>query len=427
MNVFLTILYIVENIFFAYRYYKKPMGIFSPVFIIAMMSLGVMLPQLTTIYSMKTIYSPLIIPDLVYTMIASNLAFLVGWEKDVSLIEKKITVFEIKEKYLKIFIGIFSLCSFAFTFILKLKSNVIDGVIAFQFQGLGVLGLILSILYLIRFKYNKYIIICLIISTVPIIEYALSIYGSRLSLFTTVLLYAYLAVRLKPNKYKLVKRSFLAFFIVGMIMSMSISDVRNSIHSEKGYMSNVSEIDFVNNLKKSFTHSYHKGAGMDLGNAALCINKVKTTNQYNYGLFLWDGFVFNYVPRRIVGDDVKNALRYSDDMANYIRKVTHNITCTTGYYDAFSSFSYFGFIVFFLMARLFKFFYVRRHLSMFFEMIYLFVLVNSSVAVTHGLQLVFAKFEFVFMIFLCLFFTIQRRQYIVGSKPIVDKKKLAVV
>ena len=33
-----------------YYYYRKPMGIFSPVYVIAFMSLGQILPQLTTIY-----------------------------------------------------------------------------------------------------------------------------------------------------------------------------------------------------------------------------------------------------------------------------------------------------------------------------------------------------------------------------------------
>lgn len=416
MNELLIFLYIVENIYFVYRYYKRPNGIFSPVFIFAMMSLGVILPQLTTIYFTPQVYDPNTIPRLAYTMITCNLAFVVGWEREMSLPKGGISIIEFKPIFLKIFMGIFSLCSFVFTNILKMNSNVVDGVIAFQFQGLGILGLIMAIIYAHKYKLDKYTIACLLISTIPIIEYALSIYGSRQSLFTVALLYAYLITSRKSKLYGKVKKYFLWFFIVGMIGSMSIVEVRNSINSDSGYMSGIDKINYVDNLKKSFTSSLNFESGMDLGNAALCMDKCAREDLYNYGLFLWDGFVYNYIPRRLVGEDFKNSLRYSDKMADYIDMVTHGITCTTGYYDAFSSFSYLGFIVFFLLGRLFKFIYIRKKFSFFYEMMYLFVLVNSSVAVTHGLQLIFAKFEFLFILFLCVFFTLKKSR-ISASNP----------
>lgn len=44
-----------------YYYYRKPMGIFSPVYVIAFMSLGQILPQLTTIYYLPHVYNPSIL------------------------------------------------------------------------------------------------------------------------------------------------------------------------------------------------------------------------------------------------------------------------------------------------------------------------------------------------------------------------------
>ncbi len=409
MNEFLIIFYIIENIYFVYKTYKQPDGIFSPVFIFSMMCLGQLLPQLTTIYFLQKIYPPYIIPPLVITMIFCNAAFYVGWNKCCK-VPKNINILDIKPIYLKFLTILFCACAVIFTQIIKAEENSdsFDGVIAFQFQGVGIIGIILAILYVIKCPHSKIVIISLIVATLSILEYSLTIYGSRQSLFTIALLYAYLVTKKKWIEYHLVKKIMLVFLIVGFIGSLSIVEVRNSINSEKGYLSDFNKIDFITNISKSFENSYNPLSGMDLGNAALCIQNCQETGRYNYGLFLWDGFVFNYVPRRIFGQDFKDALTYDVKGNAYVAEVTHGITCTTGYYDAFSSLWYFGFIIFYILARLFKFFYVRRNQSLFMEMIFLFVLVNSSVAVTHGLQLVFAKFEFVAILFILLFFTLKR-------------------
>lgn len=411
MNLILIIIYIIENIYICFRYYKKNTGIFTPVFILSMMSLGQILPQLTTIYFQDRIYSPNLIPDLAYTMITCNAAFVIGWKIKTFTPRKYIKTIDFKKNLLIYLITIFSICSAIFTHILKAGSNIIDGVIAFQFQGLGFLGLILAIIYICKYNNSKWVIFCMFLSTIPIIEYALSIYGSRQSIFTVALLYAYLAFKKRPAMYPLIKKTFLVFFIIGMIGSMSISEVRNSMHSEKGYLNGIENIEFIQNIKTSFTNSYHEGAGMDLGNAALAIKRCKETDQYNYGLFLWNGFVFNYIPRRLVGEDFKNSLMVNEEMNKYIDQITHGITCTTGYYDAFSSFSYLGFIIFFFLARLMLYIKEKATYSSFFEMLYLFVLVNCSVAITHGLQLAFAKIEFVLLLFILLFFTLRRKTF----------------
>jgi len=414
MNEILIFIFVVENIYFVYRYYKKPMGIFSPVFILSMLCLGQLLPQLTTMYFLPNIYSPHILPNLVYTMITGNLAFYIGWERKMSIYsaDKKIVIFEIKGKWLKILIGFFSFCAILFTHFLKLNSRDIDGVFAFQFQGLGFLGLILSIIYLKKYPTSKFVVLCLIISTIPIIEYALSIYGSRQSLFTLALLYSYLAVCKMPHKYVFIKRAFFVFFIMGFIGSISIVEVRSSMHSENGYLNGFDKIDFIDNIKKSFTNSYNDKSGMDLGNAGLAIERCNQKGQYNYGFFIWNGFVYNYVPRRLVGEKTKNSLMFFDDMRDYIDSITNKITCTTGYYDSFSAFSYLGFLLFYLLARLFKYIRLKARYSTFYEMLFLFALVNSSVAATHGVQLVLSKFEYIILLFLVLWFTLKEKNIV---------------
>lgn len=411
MNEILILLYIIENVYFVYKTYKQPEGIFSPVFIFSMMCLGQLLPQLTTIYFLPGIYPPSVIPPLVITMLFCNAAFYVGWNRYCK-IPRNTKILDIKPEYLKFLTILFCACAVIFTQIIKGEStsDSLDGVIAFQFQGVGIIGIILAILYIIRFQHSKLVVISLAFATLSILEYSLTIYGSRQSLFTVALLYAYLATKKKWIKYHSIKRLMFAFLIVGFIGSLSIVEVRNSINSEDGYLSDFSKIDFVTNIKKSFENSYNPLSGMDLGNAALCIQNCQERGNYNYCLFIWDGFVFNYVPRRIFGQDFKDALTFDTKGNAYVSEVTHGITCTTGYYDAFSSLWYFGFIIFYMLAGLFKYFYMRKNQSLLMEMIFLFALVNSSVAVTHGLQLVFAKFEFVIILFVFLFFTLTKRK-----------------
>lgn len=94
----------------------------------------------------------------------------------------------------------------------------------------------------------------------------------------------------------------------------------------------------------------------------------------------------------------------------YIQNLTHGITCTTGYYDAFSSFGWFGFIIFYALARLFAWLRSRGEHSIFYMTMYFYMLSNTAVAVTHGLQLVFAKVEFMIILFSLLSFVLYRKK-----------------
>lgn len=404
----LILIYVLENFFMIYRQYKKPMGIFSPVYIVAFMSLGQMLPQLTTIYYLPNVYDRSIMYNLLITMITCNFAFFIGCENKKTY--NKGRILDIKNKYILLLILLFTPCSFIFDYIVSGSGigNGVDGVIAFQFQALGFISLILCLVYLRNHKFTLLLISCLIISTYPILHYAWGIYGSRLSTFVVALLYAYLLAVKYPQKYNVIKKYFTIFFVVGCIGSLSISDVRNNMSNES--ISSVGSIDFIGNMKKAFAGgSYNYSAGMDLGNAALGINYCFENNEYNLGAFIWNGFVFNYIPKRFVGENVKKSMIIPFEADKYIQVLTRGITCTTGYYDAFSSFSWFGFIVFYILARLFVWLRSRGEYSVFYMVIYFFMLSNIAVAITHGLQLVLAKIEFLIILFCFLGFMLYRK------------------
>ena len=100
-----------------YYYYRKPMGIFSPVYVIAFMSLGQILPQLTTIYYLPHVYNPSILYNLLITMISCNLAFMIGYERKVTLKSNKIL--DIKSSWIKPLIILFAPGSLIFDLIMS--------------------------------------------------------------------------------------------------------------------------------------------------------------------------------------------------------------------------------------------------------------------------------------------------------------------
>ena len=80
MEIIFIALYVITNIFIGYRYYKQKNGVFTPPFILSVMSLGQLLPQLTTIY-FHPYYDNSLIYRLVIVMTSCNIAFMYGFEK----------------------------------------------------------------------------------------------------------------------------------------------------------------------------------------------------------------------------------------------------------------------------------------------------------------------------------------------------------
>ena len=119
---------------------------------------------------------------------------------------------------------------------------------------------------------------------------------------------------------------------------------------------------------------------MDLGNAAKGIRYLKEKGQMDYGTSIWDTFIQNYIPRRLVGEEAKENLKLNivNDKST-IQKLTYNITTMTGYYSAFKCFSYLGFFLFGIIGYLYGYFWRRICKSQ----ICLFIYVNYSYRTTN--------------------------------------------
>lgn len=235
------------------------------------------------------------------------------------------------------------------TFMYMGKINNADWVVATQFEALGIIGLSLGLVKAYKGHTSKLLYVSLVVASIPIAIFAFVIKGSRNNTFLLLVMWLlYWALKKKESR-KMIAQLFMGAFLLGGIASLSIIDIRHQVVHGNDSFKSIAEIDYFSNFKNAFTNSYTP-VGMDLGNAAEGIDYCFKNDQYNFGLFLWNGFVFNYVPRRIVGEETKNELMSDLENIELKNKLCKGVTCMTGYYDAFSAFSYFGFILYFIIG-----------------------------------------------------------------------------
>lgn len=137
----------------------------------------------------------------------------------------------------------------------------------------------------------------------------------------------------------------IAGLALAMIGSSSMSDYRDVTRANSGLvLDEVAEIDFLGNLTGTFEED-----GLELHNAMILINHTDATSQFDYGVTHWNTLVWNYLPARFVGWDVKAGLMIATPAAPRGFDPATGTTLT-GMYDAFRSFWYFGALKFMLLA-----------------------------------------------------------------------------
>ena len=385
MEIFLIFLYVIINLtIVCYYIIKREDGIFTPPFIVSAISLSVMLPQLTTLYFIND-YNNELIPTLCYTMITCNIAFLWGFKKGEN---RKLPskLFYIDLSRCKLIILLSAIAGFGALL------GIGDGVIVSLFMGFSQIAIAFSLTYFLangQERSNIYIV-SLLLGCIIVLNYTFFIYGSRgsaLFLFLAVLYFLYL----KYPKYKTVcKYAVITFLLLGSVVSASISSFRENLHGDIG------KVDYVDNFKKAFYNS-NSEVGMDLGNAAILIDYCKKSDSYNYGSIFWNGFVYNYVPERVVGKSTKESLQYIPAYEKLIEPLTHGVTTVTGYFEAFATWGYLGFFTFMIIGFLVGVIWNRAKYSSFYMILLLFSLGNIPLMVTHNLQYIFQRWELIIL------------------------------
>ena len=399
MNIYLVFLfiYLIVCIWVIKEYAKRELGVFQAPFIFTLASSLMMTPQFCTI-----IYNPYydcdLLYDLSFIMITGTISFYRGFEK--SSLKHIQSCYDIQlEKSTWMFVLMFIIGllltskadSVASNFRLEdggdIRGNHTFQILLF-FRRYFDYGYFFALIYFSRKKQiSKKLLIILIIGSLYYLQ-AVLFFARRALTVKLFMSLALLLSMIKPKWRTKLKWGVITFFSIGMIYNASIGDIRSNL-SDK---SSAVDIDYWENYKQSF-YSPNMIHGMDLGNGALFIKYTKEHMNYNFGLFLWDDIVTWYFPSFIFGKEGKENLKVANANDRYIESVTHGVTTSTGYYDAFSAFSYFGFIMFYFMGYILGYIWNRAKVSSLYLILYLNLMYNIPNLASHGFSYIIGNIE----------------------------------
>lgn len=174
----------------------------------------------------------------------------------------------------------------------------------------------------------------------------------------------------------------------------------NSIGTYRGIMAN-KELSLSERLQEASQADYTsesktlmKKGGGDFNNYIYFRQVVAEDFQFDFGLNHWNGLIFNYVPAQIVGSELKKSLmipfKYNavSVAESRYRHKSGVGSVTTGYYDAFASFGWFGFLKFWLVGWLMGILYRYGMKSSFLGMLlYVYMLGPAMHSISHGTHL----------------------------------------
>jgi hypothetical protein len=173
--------------------------------------------------------------------------------------------------------------------------------------------------------------------------------------------------------------------VIGMLLFLpSTGDYRGaaSAAEHQNGWERVRGIRFLKNLRMTM-----QSGGPELTNAAMKIEAVDQTHEFDLGASFWNALIAQYVPRQIVGQEFKDSLMMpvSSPEYQYLGYVPPTGTTWTGFATAFASFWYFGCLVFFIIAWAMALLY-RRALGgdLVAQLLYAVMLVQTAMIVTHS-------------------------------------------
>ncbi|WP_256003314.1 hypothetical protein [Pedobacter deserti] len=417
MELILIAVFIAINCYILIEYFKKDLGVFQAPFLTAAVSISILLPQITSIY-FSEYYDNRLLYNLLFVMITCNLALKFGFElgarkskpnliRDIKLLEVKPTII------------VLSSIGFIASFLLRgvwmseleggSRSNFIVMVNLASYLELGfIYGLVFFTKYSIR---DKLIILIVVLASLLYLESIVLLGRRNLTVRLAFnLFFAFSLIRYQSYKY--IKIVVFVLFVFGGVINASIEAIRLNISNKSN-----ESIEFVDNFKDSFIQNDFT-LGMDLGNAALGIDYCYNNDSYDYGIVIWNNFIYNFVPRFLVGEEIKEGLQVHFNYEKVLPELTKNITTMTGYFDAFASFSYFGFIKFFLVGYILGVFWSWSFISSLYRIVYMLLFTQVSSVSTHSTQYVFIRIEF-FLLFCLpfLLYNIYKKKRVSHYKP----------
>jgi hypothetical protein len=212
------------------------------------------------------------------------------------------------------------------------------------------------------------------------------------------------------NKKTINKYIMLLIPIFAIVFNTNISEYRGAIsQSDIISLKNISNINWLKQKNILSKNNKEVQAG------AYQVYAAEKENSYDLGAYIWNQFVFTYVPAQIFGSENKNSLYINREIAqdnrnkltliyNYTKKPS---TTVTGFTDSFVSFWYFGSFVFFLISFVVNSIYisaVQGNIAA--QIVYLNIIVSALLIITHNTSSFYTPFpHMVFFILPLLYYS----------------------
>lgn len=418
MELFSLILYAVVNLWILIRYFAGPKGkVYEFPFWMALMAVGWFLPQAIGGYANVDCYPQGSYATALIFATFCSIALLVGYEISVSKGIKKSSWLCMQLQPKKLYLASAGLILFGFYFFFKLSRLTPEQITVTEFGQwtgvtvrylflsgafkVGVLALLL--LYcgqrrLLNTRFLIFLIPALIMMLTPII------FGGRR------------ADMMELTAYSLISVWFVRGWVIPrtlLLVSLSVGLIFiNSIGLYRGVMDKGKEMDLNERIRIALNQDYLgqnfntlETSGPEFENYVFRMDAVNKLDSFDYGLSHWNMLVFNYVPAQIVGQELKSSLMvpiFTPSQAGWNEYQFYGQAgaTDTGYLDAFASFSWLGFIKFYLigviMGRLYQYAGKGYFLS---RLLYIFLLTAGMHAITHTTNDVLVRMWVYFLIF----------------------------
>lgn len=414
LNILLAVILLFINVFFIIRAWCGHINITHP---ILLFSLTVLLVEFPMLVSMFRFYDTNLLPRLLVCMITCQLALYFGYESKhtQSSITYCLDFVNNDFRLLTLILVMIGLIPIFYYHKMESVYGGINVVMGFL-RTFGVIGLIISAEKILEGRKIFLWIVLLILAYLPLLYYGYAVKGSRATMFgLTFLTFIYLTEAF-PRYKKTIIRFFIVFFCVGCIVGASITNIRRVNNYKQEDAISLTEINYLRTFFEAFSASDNPH-GMDLANGAMGMKYVEENLAYDYGLVYWNTFVYNFIPKRIIGEDAKQmyylGTQSMKERDSYVEKLTHGITTRTGFYYAFANFGYLGFIAFFFIGWLLCKYSIMANFSFFYKILWIKCTMEIPVMITHSLQNLFGAIEFFFLflvpIFIC--FSLRRCHY----------------
>ena len=397
MNYLLLSIFIFQCAYLVYWGLKKPQRMYEYPFLFGLVLVGIFALQIIGLINSGSIELSIITPLLLMINLCT-LAVYLGYVKGRK--EFKLLRWEFDYKRLLISSFILSVVGGYFYFLYsRLPAQYITGLVSgiaviYNFFGMALFyGFTIALLLYLKNK-SKIALVLVCLDSLVYFD-RIFIIGRRAEAFEFV--FAILLSLWFVKKIIIPRKLLLTGFIIGLLFLYSTADYRKiTLESNEIYWEDLFDLPLVEKLEYILNNG-----GAETETAAYEIAGTEIKRDFDFGTFQWNRLIHTYIPSYLFGYQFKEALMIklgTDAAFKEYRFVKAASTARTGFTDAFQSFWYFGFIIFFIIAFILsKIYKTAMSGNIAYQVFYIAILSDALLIITHSTTYFFMPWLHIFL------------------------------